>query len=170
MQGFCMRAVIFFLTVVLGANAFAGDSTGNANPAVVMRTGTPLAACATPLEEAVSTSGRMLKCLGGVWTYQGVTGIERVFVSRKITAADVWTNVFLTANCPAGKRVLDGGCALLSGLNYDDGQLINMDMAGTDLRSWNCGYGILSPNATKQYYFFGWADAAISAEAYCGIY
>lgn len=165
-----MRALVTVMLLLVLPYSVAGDATLNTNPTVNMRTGVALTPCSNQFEEAITTSGRILKCLGGVWTYQGVTDIERIFVSRNITASDVGNNIYITANCPVNKRVLDGGCALLSGLGYNDNQTIMMDMAATDLSAWSCGYGLLNSNATKQYYFFGWANAAITAEAYCGVY
>lgn len=146
------------------------DATSNANPTMVMKTAVPLAACTQNFEEATSASGRTLKCVAGVWTYQGVTDIERVFVTQNIVAADVGTYKTLAVYCPAGKRVLDGGCALLSGMTYHERQNLFMDMVFPDLSGRNCGYGPLTASATDPYYFFGWNNAGISAEVYCGVY
>ncbi len=165
-----MTKVLLFILSMTASIAQAGDSTANLNPAMSMRTATPLAACSVNFEEATSTSGRTLKCVGGVWTYQGVTDIERVFISQNIVASDIGTYKTLTVYCPAGKRALDGGCALLSGMGFSQGQNLFMDMVRTDLSGWACGYGPLNASATDPYYFFGWSPAGISAEVYCGVY
>lgn len=161
--------VLLPLMLLRAAPALA-DATSNANPAMVMKTAVPLAACAQNFEEATSASGRTLKCVGGAWTYQGVTDIERIFTTVNVTAADIGTYKTLTAYCPAGKRVLDGGCALLSGMAFHERQNLFMDMVYQDLSGRACGYGPLTAAADDPYYFFGWAAAGMSIEVYCGVY
>lgn len=142
----------------------------SANPSVSLRVGTPRGACPNLDEEAVSASGKVLLCQGGIWTYQGVSDVERIFVNVPIVPSDIGTYKTLIASCPATKRALDGGCALLSGNTYDQAQHLFMDTVATDLSGWYCGYGPLNSYAMDQYYFFGWANAAMSAEVYCGVY
>lgn len=156
--------------MVLSLQSLA-DSTVNSNPSVSVRTATPLTACSYASEEAVSTTGKLLRCQGAKWTYQGVTDIERVFVSSLILSSDIGKNKTLIAYCPAGKRVLDGGCALLSGIRFHQAQQLIVSQTNSNMTAYQCVYGPLNAYAIDQYVSNNiYSKANISAEAWCGTY
>lgn len=148
----------------------AADSTTSLNPVVNIRMVTGRSACTGEGEVGVTPNNKIVKCRSGVWTYQGVTEIEVVSNSRQIVPSDIGQIVTLTATCPVGKRVIDGGCALLSGNDYNSAQSMTTNTHLADMVTWQCSYEYLNSKATEPYFFFGVQPASISVWNYCGIY
>lgn len=149
----------------------AGDSTSTASPAVSTNIQTANAACSHPNEMAVNSMGKPIKCIGGIWTYQGISDVEFVIVSSNIQASDIGTVKQVIAYCPPGKRIIGGTCGMFSGNTYQSSQNLIIQLPLTDLTGWQCGFGPLNNHATDAYMSGGvWYPAIMSSGAHCGYY
>ncbi len=149
----------------------AGDATSIANPALSANVKAARTGCAQPGEVAVNPAGKIMKCQGGLWTIQGISDVEYVQINANPQANEIGQIKVLSALCPAGKRVIGGGCRYFSGNTFESGQNLVQDFPVMDLSGWQCAYGPLNNHAATPYQSGGvWHPAAMSVHAYCGYF
>lgn len=149
----------------------AGDATSIANPALSANVKAARSGCAQPGEIAVNPAGKIMKCQGGFWTIQGISDVEYIQVNANPQAYEIGQVKILSALCPAGKRVIGGGCGYFSGNTFETAQNLVQDFPTLGMEGWQCGYGPLNNHATDAYQSGGaWYPAAMSAHAYCGYF
>lgn len=83
-------------------------------------------------------SGIPLACRDGIWKMSGIANIEFVRQYRYITAAEVnpAALIEISAFCPAGKKILSGGCNFNG---YSEHVDFDASHPSPDLQSWFCG-------------------------------
>lgn len=159
-----------FMALLLFPMVVMADATNNGTPGVGLNIQTPNTWCGNENEMAFAPNQKPIKCIGNNWRYLGISGLWRNHTGSGISPAEIGQFKTMTSSCPAGKRVVSGGCALLAG--YGRSQSLVMSMASADLSYWQCTFGPLTPEALENFQDpFGTINApSMSIEVYCADY
>jgi hypothetical protein len=139
------RLVAAMLLCFAAAEASAGDATSNTSPAVATALGTAGAACANQHELALTSTGTPIKCTGGIWKHQAMSGIYKTGRTELIYPADVGTFKTIRVDCPTGKKPIGGGCVFFHQPVGPWGpwrtQSLVINSPTTDFVGWQCTWG-----------------------------
>ncbi len=155
------RIALALCAALVALSCNAGDSTTlGALPAVNPRIVTEGTACSGTGLQGMNTAGLILSCQSGVWRLLGISNVERVSQYAFIDGLPLPRLVDITVTCPAGKRVVSGGCnfnGYSTEVNLDDSS------PGVQATTWNCSVKVGSVYKTDPW-------TGVEASAICAYY
>lgn len=137
-----IRKIGFLTALLFCVSASGADSVSlGGPPALSSRIATPGTPCSGVGTQAITPTGLPLSCQSGVWNLLGISNAEWVQTYTFITGWPLPTLVMTSVSCPAGKKIVSGGCNF-NGYSHE----VNLDESypGQDMTTWNCAARVLS--------------------------
>lgn len=137
-----VRTIGFLSALLLCTTASAADSVSlGGPPALSARIATQGTPCSGVGTQAITPAGLPLSCQSGVWNLLGISNAEWVNKYILISGWPLPALVEAVVSCPAGKKIVGGGCNFNGYSNQ-----VNLDESypGADMTTWNCAAKVYS--------------------------